>query len=106
LLPDDLPVDVTVTQRAAADAPALQVTVTLHSAANRSNVQAEAHVALARMLSLGLDIDPFYSLAAPDPVLAPLAARLRGLRPPRFASVFECLVNAVASGIRRRIAPS
>jgi len=48
------------------------------------------------MLSLGLDVDPFYSLAATDPVLAPLAARFRGLRPPRFASVFECLVNAVA----------
>ena len=48
------------------------------------------------MLSLELDIDPFYSLAAADPMLAPLAARFRGLRPPRFASVFECLVNAVA----------
>jgi DNA-3-methyladenine glycosylase II len=96
LLLDDLPVDVAVTQQAAADAPELRVTVTLHGAANRSNVQAEAHVALARTLSLGLDIDPFYSLAATDPVLAPLAARFRGLRPPRFASVFECLVNAVA----------
>jgi DNA-3-methyladenine glycosylase II len=48
------------------------------------------------MLSLGLDIDPFYSLAVADPMLAPLAGRFRGLRPPRFASVFECLVNAVA----------
>jgi DNA-3-methyladenine glycosylase II len=48
------------------------------------------------MLSLDLDIDPFYTLAARDPVLAPLAERFRGLRPPRFASVFECLVNAVA----------
>jgi DNA-3-methyladenine glycosylase II len=94
LLLDDLPVDVAVTQQAAADAPELRVT--LNSTANRSNVQAEAHVALARMLSLGVDIDPFYSLAATDPVLAPLAARFRGLRPPRFASVFECLVNAVA----------
>lgn len=96
LLLDDLPVDVEVTQHAAADTPELRVTVTLHSAANRSQVQAEAHAALARMLSLGLDIDPFYSLAAADPVLAPLAARFRGLRPPRFATVFECLVNAVA----------
>jgi DNA-3-methyladenine glycosylase II len=94
LLLEDLPVDVAVTQQAAADAPELRVT--LNSTANRSNVQAETHVALARMLSLGVDIDPFYSLAATDPVLAPLAARFRGLRPPRFASVFECLVNAVA----------
>jgi DNA-3-methyladenine glycosylase II len=62
----------------------------LSSAGNRRNVQAEAHVALARMLSLGLDIDPSTCLAAADPTLAPLAARFRGLRPPRFASVFEC----------------
>ena len=48
------------------------------------------------MLSLELDVDPFYVLAAADPMLAPLAERFRGLRPPRFASVFECLVNAVA----------
>ena len=48
------------------------------------------------MLSLDLDLDPFYTLAAGDPTLAPLAARFRGLHPPRFASVFECLVNAVA----------
>ena len=94
LLLDDVPVDVAVTQQAAPDAPVLQVT--LKSAGNRRNVQAEAHVALARMLSLELDIDPFYSLAAADPMLAPIAARFRGLRPPRFASVFECLVNAVA----------
>lgn len=48
------------------------------------------------MLSLELDIDPFYTLAAGDPALAQLVGRFRGLRPPRFASVFECLVNAVA----------
>lgn len=94
LLLDDVPVDVAVTQQPATDAPVLEVT--LNSTGNRTNVQGEAHVALARMLSLGLDIDPFYSLAAADPTLAPLAARFRGLRPPRFASVFECLVNAVA----------
>jgi DNA-3-methyladenine glycosylase II len=94
LLLDDVPVDVAVTQQDAAEAPALQVT--LNNVGNRTNVEAEAHVALAKMLSLGLDIDPFYSLAATDPLLAPLAARFRGLRPPRFASVFECLVNAVA----------
>jgi DNA-3-methyladenine glycosylase II len=48
------------------------------------------------MLSLEVDIDPFFTLAAGDPMLARLAERFRGLRPPRFASVFECLLNAVA----------
>jgi DNA-3-methyladenine glycosylase II len=49
--------------------------------------------ALEGMLSLDLDIDLFYTLLPAIPVLAPLAGRFRGLRPPRFASVFECLVN-------------
>jgi len=35
-------------------------------------------------------------MAAPDPFLGPLAARLRSLKPPRFPTVFEALVNGVA----------
>jgi 3-methyladenine DNA glycosylase/8-oxoguanine DNA glycosylase len=76
------------------ETPALRLT--LNNAGRRMNVRREARAALERILSLELDIDPFYTLAAEDPVLAPLARRFRGLRPPRFASVFECLVNAVA----------
>jgi DNA-3-methyladenine glycosylase II len=48
------------------------------------------------MLSPGLDLAPFRSLAAGDPALAPLAERFRGVRPPRFPTLLECLVNAVA----------
>ncbi len=48
--------------------------------------------------TLGLDRDmtDFDALAARDPVLGPLALRYRGMRPPRFPSLFEALVNAVA----------
>ena len=35
-------------------------------------------------------------MAARDPLLGPLAARMRGLKPPRFPTVFEALVNGVA----------
>jgi DNA-3-methyladenine glycosylase II len=94
LVLDGTPVEVAVSQQGGAEAPALHLM--LSSAREQSNARPEARVALERMLSLELDIGPFYSLAAGDPVLAPLAARFRGLRPPRFASVFECLVNAVA----------
>ena len=94
LVLDDGPVEIAVTQEGAAEAPALRLT--LDGAGKRRNARHEARAALERMLSLELDIDPFYALAAGDPVLAPLAERFRGLRPPRFASVFECLVNAVA----------
>jgi DNA-3-methyladenine glycosylase II len=94
LVLDDTPVAVAVTQEGGAEAPELKFT--LNGARKRRSAPPDACAVLGRMLSLELDIDPFYSLAAGDPVLAPLAERFRGLRPPRFASVFECLVNAVA----------
>ncbi len=55
-----------------------------------------ARAQLTWMLSLDRDLGPFYAVAAADPRLASLAARYRGLRPPRFPSLFEGLVNAVA----------
>jgi DNA-3-methyladenine glycosylase II len=94
LVLDDTPVEVAVTQEGRAEAPDLRLA--LNGAGRPQHARSEARAALERMLSLELDIDPFYTLAAGDPVLAPLAARFRGLRPPRFPSVFECLVNAIA----------
>jgi DNA-3-methyladenine glycosylase II len=52
--------------------------------------------ALTRMLGLEVDLSGFYARAARDSVLRPLAARYRGLKPPRFPTLFECLLNAVA----------
>jgi DNA-3-methyladenine glycosylase II len=86
------PVEVHVAQSGGMETPALHLT--LSSAGTKARL--DARVALEKMLSLEVDIGPFYTLAAADPRLAPLVARFRGLRPPRFASVFECLVNAVA----------
>ncbi len=57
---------------------------------------AEVRRTLCRMLGLGVDLAGFYELAAADERLAGLAGRFRGVRPPRFAGVFEALVNAVA----------
>lgn len=94
LVVDDTPVEVAVTQEGGAEAPTLNVS--WNDAVERRNPEAEARSALGRILSLELDVDAFYALAAGDPALAPLAERFRGLRPPRFPSVFECLVNAIA----------
>jgi DNA-3-methyladenine glycosylase II len=91
---DGKPVEVALTQENGIEMPVLRVT--LNSAGERGNVPVEVRGTLEQMLSLELDVDAFYVLATADPLLAPLAERFRGLRPPRFASVFECLVNAVA----------
>jgi DNA-3-methyladenine glycosylase II len=94
LMIDGQAIPVAVTQKGRPEAPALQVT--LNGVRRRTNAQLEARTTLEKVLSLELDIEPFYTLAAGDPQLAHLAARFRGVRPPRFASVFECLVNAIA----------
>jgi len=91
---DDSPLEVAVTQEGGTDGPTLHLTVS--NTGERGHALSEACVALERTLSLDLDIAAFYAFAAGDPLLAGLAERFRGVRPPRFASVFECLVNAVA----------
>jgi DNA-3-methyladenine glycosylase II len=68
----------------------------------RSNVRlsaeqvAEATATVQKMLGLGVDVRPFYKLAEQNKVLARLAEPFVGVRPPRFPTVFEALVNAIA----------
>jgi DNA-3-methyladenine glycosylase II len=96
LVLDGAPVEIGVTQEGGTEAPVLHVALEGQRSAANESTRDEVRAALEKMLSLGLDIDPFYALAGADPMLASLADRFRGLRPPRFASVFECLVNAIA----------
>jgi DNA-3-methyladenine glycosylase II len=51
---------------------------------------------LRRMLGCDVKLRGFYDVAAQIPVLAELAERFRGLKPPRFASLWESLVSAIA----------
>ena len=62
---------------------------------------------LNRMLGLQIDLGNFYRFAGKDRLLKGLAQRFQGMKPPRFPTVFEALVNAIAcqqftltSGIR------
>ena len=73
-----------------------ELTVTLTGAQLGEQSEEAARAALARLLGLELDLSPFYRLAAADPFLHALAERFRGLKPPRFPTLFECLVNAIA----------
>ena len=49
-----------------------------------------------RLLGLRINLAEWYRLAHRDRRLAELADRFRGLKPPRFPTVFEALVNAFA----------
>lgn len=63
-----------------------------HSAAARSAVTS----VLDRVLGLSVDLAGFYALAGMDSRLDELASRFRGMKPPRFPSVFEALLNAIS----------
>ena len=91
---DDGPVALSVTQAPEPAEPRLSVLL----AGRPIDTPAEtlALSALNRLLGLTVDLSPFAAMAASDPLLGPLAARMRGLRPPRFPAVFEALVNGVA----------
>lgn len=48
-----------------------------------------------RLLGLDVDLTGFYRAAAVHPAVAALARRFRGVKPPRFASLWEALVSSV-----------
>ncbi|MGH6915880.1 MAG: DNA-3-methyladenine glycosylase family protein, partial [Geminicoccales bacterium] len=72
--------------------PLLRVTVTGTAPCAKSAVMAP----LSRMLGHDRRLTDFYRAAAGDRTLGPLAAAFKGLKPPRFPTIFEALVNAFA----------
>ncbi len=90
----DETVAVSVTQTDPVDSPHLAVTLSGGPIDERA--EAAACAALDRLLGLSVDLSGFATLAEADPLLHQLARDLRGLRPPRFPTVFEALVNGIA----------
>lgn len=73
----------------------------------RIDVQTEKEVAktglkalitqiIEKVLGVRTDLEAFYTVAGQDRRTAPLMTRFLGLKPPRFPSVFEAAVNAIA----------
>jgi DNA-3-methyladenine glycosylase II len=83
-----------VTQVAGPAAPRLSVLLAGRRIDQR--VEALARGMVNSLFGLSVDLSPFAAMAAPDALLGPLAARMRGLKPPRFPTVLEALVNGVA----------
>lgn len=86
---NDQPVLVAVTQREAT----LDVTIT--GEVLSPTIKREVTVALERLLGIRVDLSDFYRFASTHPPLNELAERFRGLKPPRFANVFEGIVNGI-----------
>ncbi len=92
---DGSPVLLTVIQDTAGAEPTLTVAV---ESATRISTQARDEVGLLvpKTLGLAVDLQPFYQLARHDAEIASLVERFCGMRPPRFPTVFEGLVNSIA----------
>jgi DNA-3-methyladenine glycosylase II len=83
-----------VRQTGSSDAPRLVVTTTPspRSPADRRHVRS----LIDRLLGTAINLDGWYHIARQDPRLGILADRFRGVKPPRFPTVFEAIVNAFA----------
>jgi DNA-3-methyladenine glycosylase II len=90
---EDQIVELAVTQQGAPEVPQLQVEIS--GARPTPVLKKTAVAALNNLLGLQIDLSGFYRLAAQNRKLQMLAERFRGLKPPRFPSPFEALVNAI-----------
>jgi DNA-3-methyladenine glycosylase II len=86
-------VAIAVRQTRSGERPEIEVRI---SAARPQAVKAEVAAIVTRMLGLDRDLSDFYRLARGDAHLRELADHLRGMKPVRYATVFEAFANAVA----------
>ena len=88
------PTELAVRQEGRPAAPRLIVTVTppFRTKLDREHLRST----IDRLLGVSVDLARWYRTAELDPHLRTLAHRFRGVKPPRFPTLFEALVNAVA----------
>jgi DNA-3-methyladenine glycosylase II len=83
-----------VTQAGPPDTPRLEIN--LRGDTIDRGAEGQARQTLERLLGLGANPSGFATMGSSEPSLEGLVARMRGLKPPRFSTVFEGLVNGVA----------
>ncbi len=93
LLLDEKPLDIAATQTGPPENPELKIVAT--GTRIKSDPESNLTAVLERLLGLKTDLSGFYRLALKDPKLKTLAISFRGMKPPRYPSVFEGLVNAI-----------
>lgn len=94
LVIDDAPVELAVSQLRRGKTPRIEVAV--HGARLTGKLQTALTRGIERMLGLRIRLDGFYRFAAGEPKLGAVVERFRGVKPPRFPTVFEALINAIA----------
>jgi DNA-3-methyladenine glycosylase II len=90
----DGPIAISVAPAGCWEEPSLAVTFDGGHIGDHTNE--DVRTMIERTFGPRVDLSDFYRMAAADSLLAPLAARYQGVKPPRFPTVFESFVNAVA----------
>jgi DNA-3-methyladenine glycosylase II len=93
LIIEGAPVAIAVAQTRHGARPQIEVRI---SAARPRGVKVEVASIVTAMLGLDRDLSGFYRLARRDARMHELSDRLRGMKPVRYATVFEAFANAVA----------
>ncbi len=91
---DGQAVDIAVTQPDMPDDPMINIEAAC--AELSSNIKSTLTAIVERMLGTQQDLLEFYQLAVQDEQLASLVQRFCGLKPPRFPTLFEAVVNGIA----------
>jgi DNA-3-methyladenine glycosylase II len=90
---EDNALKVSVSQDGGLEKPQLNAAVD-GKASDSQAVKSSISLMLGKMFSLRKDLKDFYSLSGKDIRLKPLVERFVGVKPPRFPTVFEALINA------------
>ncbi len=90
------PVLVEARQRGTPDAPRLAVSVSGSAIISPEKMKRDVRSLLGKVLGTSEDLQEFYRIARKNAALNALAKDFVGLKPPRFPSVFEAIVNAFA----------
>jgi DNA-3-methyladenine glycosylase II len=92
------PVKMSIVQEGTINDPKLVAVLQGKKRGSSVRAQKEAHLLIQKMLGLDVNLQPFYTLAKNnnDEALMSLGKRFLGVKPPRFPTVFEALINAIA----------
>ena len=91
---DDELFGVTVTQIGSQETPRLEVL--LNGTGVNPGIEARIKTSLERLLGISIDLGEFYRFSESHAGLKNLVDKFRGLKPPRFPTLFETLLNAIA----------
>lgn len=84
----------TVASKGSVEAPQLCLTFASDRALTKRDVTA-AHRIMSSVFNVQLDVSPFYAATRYDPIMADLTGKLRGLKNPATATVFEALFDSI-----------